>query len=215
MAVNSIDMMFCITPSNRQHFQIIAIFLPQNHKCICTELKTGVMAEAWATPDLLQQEEGDVHDVTDEIEQATESMKVIKSRILSVFNKKRKSTEKKQKGQNSKPPSGRKATAADSVAKESVNKLLDLYNGWEDNLQCAICLSQFKDPLALTCLHSFCSRCLEMILINTKGTRASSSKYISCPTCRRPTYLGKGGGLERLVKNWYIDDIYEKVCLSL
>ncbi|XP_041926936.1 E3 ubiquitin-protein ligase TRIM35-like [Alosa sapidissima] len=47
----------------------------------------------------------------------------------------------------------------------------------EEDLSCPVCTEIYKDPVLLTCSHSFCKVCLQQFW-NTKGSRA-------CPVCRR------------------------------
>ncbi|XP_022808322.1 tripartite motif-containing protein 45-like [Stylophora pistillata] len=51
----------------------------------------------------------------------------------------------------------------------------------EEELECAVCLEQFKDPKVLPCLHSFCKICLEG-LVGRKG-KGNAGK-LNCTTCR-------------------------------
>uniref|UniRef100_A0A4W4HG90 RING-type domain-containing protein n=1 Tax=Electrophorus electricus TaxID=8005 RepID=A0A4W4HG90_ELEEL len=51
------------------------------------------------------------------------------------------------------------------------------YVSLEENLRCSICLEIFKDPVVLTCSHSFCRICIE---------RTWNQKEIKeCPMCRK------------------------------
>ncbi|XP_076119145.1 E3 ubiquitin-protein ligase TRIM39-like [Alosa pseudoharengus] len=47
----------------------------------------------------------------------------------------------------------------------------------EEDLSCPVCTEIYKDPVVLTCSHSFCKVCLQQFW-NTKGSR-------ECPVCRR------------------------------
>ncbi|XP_062391194.1 zinc-binding protein A33-like [Sardina pilchardus] len=47
----------------------------------------------------------------------------------------------------------------------------------EEDLTCPVCTEIYKDPVLLTCSHSFCKVCLQQFW-NTKGSR-------ECPVCRR------------------------------
>eukprot|EP01103_Thecamoeba_quadrilineata_P018902 TRINITY_DN7448_c0_g1_i1.p1 TRINITY_DN7448_c0_g1~~TRINITY_DN7448_c0_g1_i1.p1 ORF type:complete len:385 (+),score=78.34 TRINITY_DN7448_c0_g1_i1:40-1155(+) len=55
---------------------------------------------------------------------------------------------------------------------------------WEQ-LSCAVCTEQLKQPKVLECLHTFCSDCL-------KAVRHSMNGEIPCPLCRRVTQVPHG-----------------------
>ncbi|KAK3735709.1 hypothetical protein QZH41_010142 [Actinostola sp. cb2023] len=55
-----------------------------------------------------------------------------------------------------------------------------LSQGLEDQVKCSICLEQYQDPRILTCLHTYCRRCLEDMLATKEGRR----DCIKCPECR-------------------------------
>jgi len=90
-------------------------------------------------------------------------------------------------------------------ANRGYSYISNMLNTWEDKLQCPICISPFKEPVALSCLHSFCKVCLELLV------KTVNPKKISCPTCRQCTILTKKDGIEGLPRNFYIEEIYEKV----
>ena len=58
-------------------------------------------------------------------------------------------------------------------------KASTLTENLEKELECAVCLEQFKDPKVLPCLHSFCKICLEGLV----GRKGNAGK-LNCPTCR-------------------------------
>ncbi|KAK3723368.1 hypothetical protein QZH41_015945 [Actinostola sp. cb2023] len=66
-----------------------------------------------------------------------------------------------------------------SKQRDPIEMAAKLSQGLEDQVTCPICLEQFQDPRILTCLHTYCRRCLEGML--TKGRRRIS---IKCPECR-------------------------------
>ncbi len=47
----------------------------------------------------------------------------------------------------------------------------------EDDLSCPVCHEIFKNPVVLSCSHSFCKECLQQFW-RTKKTQ-------ECPVCRR------------------------------
>lgn len=51
----------------------------------------------------------------------------------------------------------------------------------EDDFNCPVCRDVFRDPVILTCSHSFCKRCVERSW-EAKGTR-------ECPVCRVTEFM--------------------------
>ncbi|KAL3864695.1 hypothetical protein ACJMK2_006355 [Sinanodonta woodiana] len=52
------------------------------------------------------------------------------------------------------------------------------------DLECPICLEQFKVPTALPCLHTFCLKCLTSH-ITDNVTQAENVDKFNCPVCRK------------------------------
>lgn len=51
-------------------------------------------------------------------------------------------------------------------------------------LTCSICEEDFKDPVGLPCLHSFCKECISRHIIeSTKGQKLA--RGFNCPKCKR------------------------------
>ena len=48
----------------------------------------------------------------------------------------------------------------------------------EEFLTCAVCMDYYKEPRQLTCLHSFCTPCLDAII-----KQNSSKGRFPCPMC--------------------------------
>ena len=55
-----------------------------------------------------------------------------------------------------------------------------------DHLQCSICLDIYDDPKYLTCLHSFCKKCIDETMQFNHG----GSARIVCPECKEVTLIG-------------------------
>ena len=55
----------------------------------------------------------------------------------------------------------------------------------EDQLICAICLDNFKDPKLLQCFHVYCKDCLQRLVVLGEQGQLS----LCCPTCRQSTLL--------------------------
>ena len=57
-------------------------------------------------------------------------------------------------------------------------KASTLAENLEKELECTVCLEQFKDPKVLPCLHSFCKICLEGLVC-----REGNAWKLNCPSC--------------------------------
>ena len=66
-------------------------------------------------------------------------------------------------------------------------------------LTCDICSENYTDPLMLTCLHSFCKKCL----IKRKEEQGASDGCLKCPTCNTSTHL-PDGKVEGLTQNCWL-----------
>ncbi|XP_064612304.1 uncharacterized protein LOC135476259 [Liolophura sinensis] len=80
-------------------------------------------------------------------------------------------------------------------------------------LICKICHETYKDPKTLTCLHTFCTDCLQQH-IDSERERASRfslySRYITCPLCRKKTEI-PNGGVRRLPDNFLVSNLTDVV----
>ncbi|XP_061488609.1 E3 ubiquitin-protein ligase TRIM56-like [Rhineura floridana] len=83
-----------------------------------------------------------------------------------------------------------------NMATQSSMSLQDLIR--EDFLTCKICYDLYVVPKILPCLHSYCQRCLELLVEN--GT-------IQCPECRLQTEVP--GGSASLKTNFFINGLLE------
>ena len=69
---------------------------------------------------------------------------------------------------------------APSAAEQALKKLAD-------QLTCAVCLEDYKEPKLLQCFHAYCKDCLALVLQDPQR------KSLNCPSCRRPTPLPQDG----------------------
>lgn len=72
------------------------------------------------------------------------------------------------------------------------------------NLQCSLCLNNYKDARILPCFHSFCACCLEASCIE-KGEKGKTDS-VYCPICTEVTEL-TSKGIKGLPKNMYVDHL--------
>lgn len=63
---------------------------------------------------------------------------------------------------------------------------------------CAVCNKSMTDPRLLPCVHSFCLKCLESLIVSKDPSR--------CPTCQIQFEIPKGG-LKDLRKNEFIEQL--------
>ena len=49
-----------------------------------------------------------------------------------------------------------------------------------DELSCAVCTDLFKNPKLLHCMHSFCGECIDKMVKQEEGKKAT----VVCPICR-------------------------------
>ena len=85
-----------------------------------------------------------------------------------------------------------------AVAKQALKKL-------EDQLTCAICLDDYKDPKLLQCFHVYCKGCLERLVVQDQQGQFS----VNCPTCRRSTVLPQATGVSGLQSAFHVHHLLE------
>ena len=67
---------------------------------------------------------------------------------------------------------------------------------------CSVCLEKFNNPRVLSCLHTFCERCLEKLvecddrpvfycIIGQCGQPVEKRWMVRCPECRQITEVGR------------------------
>ena len=72
-------------------------------------------------------------------------------------------------------------------SKRNMAKASSLADNLVKELECAVCLEQYKEPKVLPCLHSFCKTCLEGLLLNSTSKQIPREELmwmIDCPSCR-------------------------------
>ncbi|KAI8493154.1 hypothetical protein Bbelb_291580 [Branchiostoma belcheri] len=74
-------------------------------------------------------------------------------------------------------------------------------------IECQICLQPCRRPKVLSCLHTFCMECLELLL-----KRQEEQHQLECPTCRNKTQL-PGSGVAALRDNFFVESFNDTVKL--
>ena len=85
-----------------------------------------------------------------------------------------------------------------AVAKQAIKKL-------EDQLTCAICLDDFKDPKLLQCFHVYCKDCLQRLVVQDQ----QGQLCLRCPTCRQSTVLPQATGVSGLQSAFHVHHLLE------
>ena len=62
---------------------------------------------------------------------------------------------------------------------------LDITERLRKEMTCAVCLSLFRDPIALRCGHAYCRACAATLRLRSEPKRAR------CPACRAPLRKGE------------------------
>ena len=85
-----------------------------------------------------------------------------------------------------------------AVAEKAIKKL-------EDQLTCAICLDDLKDPKLLQCFHVYCKACLQRVVVQDQQGQVS----LRCPTCRQTTLLPPGSDASALQSAFHVHHLLE------
>ena len=76
-------------------------------------------------------------------------------------------------------------------------------------IECPICMDSFTDPVALTCMHTFCAKCIKQY-VDKSDNDEDETREFNCPTCRRHVDIPEGGA-ERLPKNLFVNNLKEVI----
>jgi len=68
-------------------------------------------------------------------------------------------------------------------------------------IRCAVCLDTFAEPVSLSCLHTFCLKCLEKVYENSGKPTA-----LTCPTCRHSSLVPQTG-VSGFPHNFIVDNL--------
>ena len=82
------------------------------------------------------------------------------------------------------------------VAEEALKKITA-------QLECSVCLDTYTNPKLLPCFHTFCTKCLERLVVKDRDGHT-----LCCPNCRRTTLLPLAG-VSGLQSAFHINHLFE------
>ena len=88
----------------------------------------------------------------------------------------------------------------------------------EQFLTCRVCSKTFRNPKALSCLHTFCCECLENCYETEEQQKRPYrfllyARVVSCPVCNVKTDIPTGG-ISRLPDNIFLEELCQMVSRS-
>src|SRR6218665_1177760 len=75
----------------------------------------------------------------------------------------------------------------------------------EEITECSICMSAFKDPRMLSCIHTFCLECLKR---TAEAGLKNPGDRMPCPLCRRD-FVIPADGVNGVQKNFFVANLLE------
>ncbi|XP_063402408.1 E3 ubiquitin-protein ligase Midline-1-like [Mytilus trossulus] len=67
-------------------------------------------------------------------------------------------------------------------------EITPINEGFSDLLTCTICVETFKQPKYLSCLNTFCERCMSTYIVST--VKEENQEGFKCPICHRLVHIG-------------------------
>ena len=83
-----------------------------------------------------------------------------------------------------------------------------LYNLREE-VSCPVCSDLFTDPRHLSCLHSFCLKCLQHWHVSS-----GSGNAIRCPKCQTPSRVPASGDLKDLPTSFFLNGLIDVLAIK-
>src|SRR6218665_451155 len=71
--------------------------------------------------------------------------------------------------------------------------------------ECPICLNVFTDPRMLTCIHTFCLKCLKQI---SESAQKDLGDKLPCPSCRKEFPIPVDG-INGVPKNFFLENLLQ------
>ena len=87
--------------------------------------------------------------------------------------------------------------------------LTTLFYNLREEVSCSVCSDLFTDPKHLSCLHSFCSKCLQQWYETCGGGEA-----IKCPKCQTFSRVPASGDLKDLPTSFYLNGLIDVLAIK-
>ena len=96
-----------------------------------------------------------------------------------------------------------------SLVVDDIMDLTTLFHNLRDEVSCSVCSDLFTDPKHLSCLHSFCLKCLKGWYETCGGGDA-----IRCPKCQTLSQVPASGDLKDLPTSFYLNGLIDVLAIK-
>ena len=87
--------------------------------------------------------------------------------------------------------------------------LKTLFHNLREEVSCSVCSELFTDPKKLSCLHSFCLKCVKQLYETCGGGDA-----IKCPKCQTLSRIPASGDLKDLPTSFYLNGFIDVLAIK-
>ena len=91
---------------------------------------------------------------------------------------------------------------------KAIMDLTTLFHNLREEVSCSVCSDLFTDPKHLSCLHSFCLKCLKRWYETCGGGEA-----IKCPKCQALSRIPASGDLKDLPTSFYLNGLIDVLAI--
>ena len=96
-----------------------------------------------------------------------------------------------------------------SLVVDDIMDLTTLFHNLREEVSCSVCSDLFTDPKHLSCLHSFCLKCLRGWYETCEGGDA-----IRCPKCQTFSQVPASGDLKDLPTSFYLNGLIDVLAIK-
>ena len=92
---------------------------------------------------------------------------------------------------------------------KAIMDLITLFHNLREEVSCSVCSDLFTDPKHLSCLHSFCLKCLKRWYETCGGGQA-----IKCPKCQTLSKIPASGDVKDLPTSFYLNGLIDVLAIK-